>query len=159
MKNLTVFRVVAAACVIGFLAAPVLAADEVSVGNFYQKLAELRGLPAGDVATAVASLEASGLNVPGLKVDKALTEGDVATIAQASGLQVNTSRPDAPFTPTQVDAFISAFGKDLGGAEAGTTGGVDDTDQGFIRKEKGPEPPERGKGVKVIIIRSPSEPE
>jgi len=92
------------------LCLPALAADEVTVGNFVQRLADSKNLESTDGWTALASLRAAGVSMPAdLQLTEPLTEGHVARISRALGLDVSTNRPDRAFSVEQVDRFFSAF--------------------------------------------------
>lgn len=101
------------------VAAPALASGS-DVGNFLTLLAQSKNLNATDPAIARDSLRAVGVRLPDdLKLDKKLTEADVATISRAAGLLVTTSNPEAYFDETKVDRFFQAFSVELGQNEGG----------------------------------------
>jgi hypothetical protein len=109
----TISRVVVIVAVLA-LALPTFAASDITVGSFVQKLAQSKNLNATDARIAADSLRAVGVRVPtDLRLTAPLTEGDVARIARAAGLNVSTNRPEANFTGDQVNQFISTFGADL----------------------------------------------
>jgi hypothetical protein len=96
------------------VAAPALASGS-DVGGFIQQLAKSKNLNATDPAIALDSLRAVGVRLrPDLRLDKKLTEGDVADISRAAGLLVTTSNPDAYFDEEKVDRFFQAFAIELG---------------------------------------------
>jgi hypothetical protein len=96
------------------IAAPVLAAGDVSVGDFIVQLAKARNLNASDVNTAVSSLHAAGVRLPaGINYDERLTEGTVTGISRAVGLNVRTSTPDSNFDRDMVDRFFVSFASEL----------------------------------------------
>lgn len=90
---------------------PAHAAAKVTVGDFLTQIAHVKNLPAQDGATAAQSLRAAGVNLPAVDLTASLTEGTVAEIANSLGLSVTTSKPSAPFTQAQSDAFMSTFGQ------------------------------------------------
>ena len=100
---------------------PAHAAGKVTVGDLLTQIAQVKSLSATDGATAAASLRAAGVNLPALDVKAAQNEGAVAQIAGALGLNVSTSNPQAPFSQTQVDAFVSTFASELGRPLPGAT--------------------------------------
>ena len=115
MRNLLRVGGVAVVSVLAVaLMAPAIAADDVTVGDFVQRLARARGLIAIDSVVAAEALAKSGVRLPGnLNFGKKLTEGDVAMIARTAGVNVRTGEPDAGFTGEQVDRFFSSFASDL----------------------------------------------
>jgi len=120
----TISRVVVIVAVLA-LALPTFAASDITVGSFVQKLAQSKNLNATDARIAADSLRAVGVRVPSdLRLTAPLTEGDVARIARAAGLNVSTNRPEADFTGDQVNQFISTFGTELalvGGGDSVST--------------------------------------
>lgn len=133
-----------------FLAASA-SAGEVSVGDFYREIAKHRNVAATDEATAEKALRAGGLSLPALDLRRVLTEGDVVRISEAIGIRVRTSRPQAPVTRRQLDAFSRTFADDLSGAN-----GQGDRNQG----QHGPprEDPQPDKGKSKGFYKSVSEP-
>lgn len=131
-------------------------AGNATVGDFYTKLAQAKHLTAADAASAEAGLRGAGFNLPQLALGKSLTEGDMTSIANALGLSVTTQRPTQPIGESQVDAFITTFGSQLGAPalpDGGQpriygegTGGVDPGNSG------------NGKGKKKGHNKSSSEP-
>ncbi len=115
MRNLLRVGGVAIASVLAVaLMSPVIAADDVTIGEFVQRLARAKGLSATDSAVAAEALAKSGVRLPGnLNFGKRLTEGDVAMIARTAGVNVRTGEPDAGFDGEQVDRFFSSFAGDL----------------------------------------------
>ena len=118
------------------------------------EIAKVKNLPALNAATAKHSLIAAGINVAKIDVNKTLTQGDVVAISNAAGLRMTTSTPEAPFTNEQMGNFISSFSLDLGGNRA---------DDGNSTRQKDPnkpgsDPRTKGKGKKVGLFRSVSEP-
>jgi hypothetical protein len=92
---------------------PALAAN-VTVGGFYTKLAQAKHLGSSDAASAEANLRGAGFALPKLALDKSLTEGDMTSIANSLGLALTTQRPSQPISESQVTAFITTFGSQLG---------------------------------------------
>ncbi len=91
-----------------------LASDEVTVGQFIQQLARAKNLNATDPATAATSLAAAGIRLPaGLNFSSRLTEGDIARIAQAAGLNVRSRTPDLVVDDEMMGNFFVAFGVEL----------------------------------------------
>jgi hypothetical protein len=165
MKSLIRWGVTAvAALLVVATAAPALAANDVTVGEFVQRLAMVKNLNATDARIAVDSLEAVGVRLPAeLKLSARLTEGDVVTISRAVGLRVTSSHPERQFTGDQVDSYFAAFSDEFDGDEgAGTY-----TEYPYgTGKGKGWGPPfdpfTKGKGQakgKAKGWRSPTEPE
>jgi hypothetical protein len=138
--------------VIGLIAAlagvPVMASD-LTVGQFLVQVAKARNVDAVDGESAVRGLQASGVNLSGLEMNKPLTEGDVARIASAVGVKVTTSRPAAPFSQRQADGFVRTLGADL------SKGGKPDapSTQGTTKPD-----PQPGKGKSKGHVGSPSKP-
>jgi hypothetical protein len=107
------FGVAAAALLGAALFGGLAQAKSATVGDFLVEIAKAKSLSAADPATAKASLTASGVVLPPLALDKVLTEGDVVRIGGSVGVPVTTQNPTAPFDSTQVDNFISTFGKKI----------------------------------------------
>ncbi len=107
-------------CIVG-AAAPVLAAtpgNTSTVGDLLVGIASLKKLPAADANTAAAALRSAGYDLPRLGPTKSLTEGDVAAVATAVGLNVASSSPTRSFNASQVSQFLMAMRPGLqGGAE------------------------------------------
>ena len=115
IKRISAVVAVAALCVA--LTAPVVAASDITVGNFVQRLAQSKGLAATDARIASDALRGVGVRIPGdLVYANALTEGDVARISRAAGINVRTSNPENLFNTEQVNLFFVSFGDDLGNA-------------------------------------------
>ncbi len=116
MKNVSRIALMAAlALAVAVVATPNYAAD-VTVGQFLVEIAKVKNLNAADPNAAAAALK-----VPAANLSKPLTEGDVAGIAKALGLNVKTSNPQASFGSKQVSTFLSAFGPELGRQTAPNT--------------------------------------
>jgi len=140
----------------GAVLAPAFAADA-TVGGFYTRLAHAKKLNAASPAESEASLRGAGYSLPSLGLDKALTEGDVASIAGVLGLKVTTNHPQSAVNDTQLDSFVTTFDAQL---QAGSktpnpspyqidgqgTGGTDPGQSG------------NGKGKKKGHNKSPAEP-
>ena len=116
MKSLTrVSATVAAALLVVALAAPAVAANDVTVGQFVQRMAMVKNLNSTDAMIAADSLRAVGVRLPAdLKMDARLTEADVVNISRAAVLRVTSSNPDKVFTSGQVDSFFFAFSDEIG---------------------------------------------
>ena len=96
------------------MSVPALAASDVTVGQFIQRLAMSKNLNASDAGVAAGSLADAGYRLPaGLNYAEALTEGHVADIAASVGLKVRTSKPAADFDQANVDRFFKSFHKEL----------------------------------------------
>jgi hypothetical protein len=140
---------------IGVVSAPAFAGN-VTVGDFYTKLAHAKHIASTDAASAEAGLRGAGFNLPPLALGKSLTEGDMASISNALGVSVTTQRPTQPIGESQLEAYITTFGSQIGAATlpAGEqpqlygegTGGVDPGNSG------------NGKGKKKGHNKSSSEP-
>ena len=99
---------VAAAMVL--VAVPTFAASDATVGDFVVRLAKARNLAATDARIAYDALRGVGVRLPAdMSFSKRLTEGDVARVSRAMGLNVTTATPDNEFTNDQVDRFFSTF--------------------------------------------------
>lgn len=95
-------------------ALPALAESDATVGQFVIRLAKARNLGATDARVAVDSLRGVGVRLPAdLDFSKPLTEGDVARLSRAFGVNVTTANPDNTFTNDQVDRFFGAFAVNL----------------------------------------------
>ncbi len=137
-------------------AAPAFAASsDVTVGKFLIEIAKVKNLSARDAESALAALRGTGMRLPALNLGKRLTEGDVASIATAAGLNVTTSSPEAPFSEGQVDSFIMSFGSDLGKPPTDPPINPNDPppDGGTTLPD-----PQPGKGKSKGHTKSPSEP-
>lgn len=97
------------------LAATVAVADpgRATVGDLLVEVARLRDLPAEDARSAQRALEGSGVSLAGMNADQALTEGEVARVLSALGVQVTTSRPDLPVDAEALDGVLSALGPEI----------------------------------------------
>jgi hypothetical protein len=106
---------VAAALLVVALATPAVAANDVTVGQFVQRMAMAKNLNSTDAMIAADSLQAVGIRLPeDLKMTARLTEADVVEISRAAGLRVTSSNPDKLFTSDQVDSFFFAFSDEIG---------------------------------------------
>src|SRR5512139_1456893 len=94
--------------------APANAADKVTVGDFLTQIAQAKQLPATSGSAALQALRGAGIALPALDVSATLTEGTVAQIASSLGLNVTTGNPSAPFSQSQMSAFVSTFGSEIG---------------------------------------------
>ena len=104
----------AAALFLAFVT-PAMAASDITVGDFVQRLAAAKGLAGTEARVAVDALRGIGVRVPAdLNYSKKLTEGDVTILARSFGLNVTTTNPDNLFTTDQVDRFFATFGGDIG---------------------------------------------
>jgi len=139
--------------IVAAVAAPVVMANDVTVGDFIQRLARAKNLNATDAAIAADSLRAVGVSVPAnLRFSDRLTEGHVAVIARNAGLNVRTSSPEANFDDAMVDRFFVSFASELGDVDDDPILGLGkDKDGDEEDKDKG-----KGKGKNG---RTPSEPE
>ncbi len=122
------------------------ATDSVTTGQFLVAVAKAQHLDASDPAVAAGSLRAAGYALPEARLDSTLTEGTVAAIATSLGLRVTTQNPRAAFTSSQVDAFLSSFGPELGNR------------QGASVTTNSTDPSTRGKGKKKGLTKSRTEP-
>jgi hypothetical protein len=127
-------------------------AGGVTVGRFYTELAKAKHLGAVDAVSAEAGLRAAGYDLPQLTLSKGLTEGDVTAISNVMGLSVTTTHPDSAITETQMNQFLSSFGRELGAATL-ATGSTSTRSQGGDPGNSG-----NGKGKKKGHNKSPSEP-
>ncbi len=108
-------RLGAWALALALFALPVLAADEVRVGDFYKEIAKFRNISAVDGATAERGLRSQGIRLPNLDLSKVLTEGDMVRISEAMGVRVKTQTPASPVSQGQVSGYTKAFGSELSG--------------------------------------------
>ena len=115
MSNVKRLGVVAVLLVMSAaVAAPALAASEVTVGQFLQEFAKAKNLNATDPRIAADSLSAVGIEMPGdIQLTQRLTENVVIKISRSAGLNLSTSRPDASFSAEQVDRFFATFAGEL----------------------------------------------
>jgi len=89
-------------------------ADDVTVGQFYQELAQAKHLVSVDAASAEANLRGAGFELPKLALGKRLTEGDMASISTAIGLAVRTERPSELITASHLNTYMASFGGRIG---------------------------------------------
>lgn len=129
------------------VAAPGVTADRVTVGDFVVRIALAKRLPAASCDAAADSLRQSGFGVPMLECGSPLTEGHVVTISESIGIKVTTSRPSAAFGEAQVDAYFTAFARQVSGDPDAARSGTDE----------GTDPLTKGKGKKKGL-RSPDDP-
>ncbi len=120
------------------------ATDNVTTGQFLVAVAKAHHLDAADPAAAAGALRAAGYALPEMRLDSTLTEGTVASVASALGLNVTTQKPQSLFTSAQVDAFIKSFGQELGSRQAPVPASTD--------------PLNKGKGKKKGLTKSRTEP-
>ena len=114
MRNLKRLGGIAIAVALAVVLAGPAVASDITVGQFIQKIARAKGLNASDARIAADSLAAVGISVPSsLRMGSTLTEGDVAAIARAAGLNVRTASPDAAFGSAKADRFVNSFSGDL----------------------------------------------
>ena len=100
---------------------PAVAASDITVGDFVQRLAVAKGLAGTDARIAHDALRGIGIRLPGdLNFGNRLTEGDVAVISRAAGLNVRTSNPLNDFSNQQAEMFFISFKDDLGDDGNGT---------------------------------------
>lgn len=157
MKKTRSFRcLMVAVLAMGIAAAPALAASDVTVGEFLVEIAKVKSLSARDGESALAALRAAGMNLPALDLRKPLTEGDVATVATAAGLNVTTARPSSPFSRNQVSSFLLSFGSDIG--KLPTDPPADPHDGSTSGQGTTNPDPQPGKGKSKGHNKSPSEP-
>ena len=129
------------------VATPGVTADRVTVGDFVVRVAAAKRLPAASCDGAADSLRQAGFNVPRLECGSPLTEGHVATISESIGIKVTTGRPSAAFGEAQVDAYFTAFARQVSG----------DPDAPGTGTDEGADPLLKGKGKKKGL-RSPDDP-
>ena len=163
MKNACRIAVVAATLLsIVVVASPALAAgsSDVTVGQFLQEIAKVNNLSAISGGHAAAALREAGVNLPHLELNGLLTEGDVAAISKAMGLNVTTSTPQARFDNGQMNQFMSSFSGnlDVGGPGGGLPGDDNRMNVPPPPKPGHTDPRTKGKGKKKGLFRSPSEP-
>ena len=123
MSNVKRLGVVAVALVMSAaLAAPALAASDVTVGQFLQEFAKAKNLNATDPRIAADSLAVVGVQVPNdVQLSQRLTESVVIKISRSAGLNLSTSRPDASFSAEQVDRFFATFAGDTSASHTRST--------------------------------------
>jgi len=134
---------------VGAAVAPAFAGN-VTVGRFYTQLAQAKHLVSVDAASAEASLRGAGFNLPGLALDKSLTEGDMTAISTSLGLAVTTERPTQLISESQLNTFMASFGNQLGLQKAPTANPFQTLD---LPPQSG-----NGKGKKKGHHKSTSEP-
>jgi uncharacterized membrane protein (DUF441 family) len=127
-------------------------AGNVTVGRFYTELAQAKQLVSVDAASAEASLRGAGFDLPKLSVDKSLTEGDMTSISNALGVAVTTQRPSQPISESQLNTFMSSFGKQISAPARGVNPFRTDSQSGD------PGNSGNGKGKKKGHHKSSSEP-
>lgn len=134
---------------------PAVAASDITVGDFVQRLAAAKGLAGTDARVAVDALRGIGVRVPAdLNYSKKLTEGDVVRLARSFGLNVTTTTPDNSFTSHQVDRFFATFGVDMGYTTRGHSSTLSPPGFNPYAKGKG-----GSKGLKKGHGFTPTEPE
>jgi hypothetical protein len=94
--------------------------DGATVGWFVGEVAKARGLTVSSEAGAASALKKSGVDLPALDLAKPLTEGDVVAIGRSVGVTTTSKTPDAPFTRTRAQAFLSTFGSEITGRGDGS---------------------------------------
>jgi hypothetical protein len=127
--------------------APASASSEANTGDLLVALAHSNRLPAGNAEIAAQSLRSAGYAVPQIDLTARLTERNVVEVGRAMGLNLTTSRPDAPFSSSQVDSFVASFASSLDGRDSSGS-----------NQTRGADPLEKGKGLKKGLYKSRSEP-
>lgn len=127
--------------------APASASSEAKAGDLLVALANSQRLPAGTAEIAAQSLRSAGYALPSVDVNAALTERSVVEVGRAMGLNLTTSRPDAPFSSSQVEDFVTSFATTLDGRNSSGS-----------NQTRGADPLEKGKGLKKGLYKSRSEP-
>lgn len=113
IKRIGTIATIAALCLV--FVTPAMAASDITVGDFVQRLAKAKGVAGTDARVASDSLRGIGIRLPAeLNFASRLTEGDVAVISRAAGLTVRTSNPLNDFTSQQTEMFFISFKDDLG---------------------------------------------
>ncbi|HJQ98727.1 MAG TPA: hypothetical protein VJ826_10475 [Candidatus Polarisedimenticolaceae bacterium] len=117
MRTETRFKALVAAAVLVFAATGLALAkdDSATVGWFVSEVAKARGLTVATESEAISALKGSGVVLPALDLGKTLTEGDVVAIGHAVGVTTTSKTPNAPFTRTRAQAFLSTFGSEIAG--------------------------------------------
>lgn len=115
MRKLQQLGALALAALLIVSSAPLLtAADDVSVGQFVQRIAAAKNLEATDSFVAADSLSRAGVQLPaGIVFSNSLREADVVVIARSLGINVRSGDPDATFGDSQVDRFFLSFSREL----------------------------------------------
>jgi len=152
------FRLSAVLLLVVLFAVPA-SATEVTVGTFVERLAQSKNLDATDARIAVRQLRDAGIHLPSdLVLSDRLTEGDVARISRALGLNVSTNRPGAGFSGEQMDVFFASYQVERALAADTSLDGVRSTGSGppFNPYAKGKG---GGKGKKRGHYVVPSDPE
>jgi len=147
MRTVRIIALVAAGIAALGWAGPALAAGDVTVKDFVVRIAQAKQLPATSCDGAASSLREAGYNLPVVSCDSTLTEGDVARISESIGIRVTTSQPTAVFGAAQVDAYFTAFERQVSGDPDARGDGTDE----------GSDPLTKGKGKKKGL-RSPDDP-
>jgi len=147
MKTTRIIGLAAAGIAALGLSVPTLAAGDVTVKDFVVRIAQAKQLPATSCDGALSSLREAGYNLPVLNCESVLTEGDVAKISESIGIRVTTSQPTAVFGEAQVDAYFTAFSRQVSG----------DPDASGAGTDEGSDPLTKGKGKKKGL-RSPDDP-
>jgi len=95
---------------------PAFTVEDITVGDFIQRLANSLGYHDTGIISATDALKANGIHIsPDLDFKSLLTEQDVVTLARAAGLNVITSHPDRLFNKNQLERFFQAFAIELAG--------------------------------------------
>ena len=112
IKRIGTIAAAAALCLA--IVTPAMAASDITVGDFVQRLAKAKGLAGTDARVANDALRGVGIRLPSeLNFANRLTEGDVAVISRVAGLTVRTSNPLNDFSSQQTDLFFASFRDDL----------------------------------------------
>jgi len=124
VKIIREIRMTAIVSAIGLalIAAGATWADEsVTVGWFVQHIAMSRQLPADSPERAVRELKASGVELGNLDFTRRLTEADIVFVGRALGVSVTTQNPAAVSDRRQAEAFLVAFGPEIGSDSSAKT--------------------------------------
>ncbi len=115
MRKLQQMGAVALAALLVATTVPALtAADDITVGQFVQRIAQTKDLQADDAFVAAESLARVGVQLPASVVfSNKLREGDVVAIARSMGINVRSGDPDATFGESQVDRFFLSFSREI----------------------------------------------
>jgi hypothetical protein len=140
------------------LAMPAGAAETTTtVGSFVERLAQAKNLESPSPRAALAALRVNGIRLPtDLLLTDTLTEGHVAQISRALGVDVSTNPPDSVFYADQVNQFFKAYKVEAALRGEPTAPAVGSTTPSFDPYVKGKG---RGKGKKKGNAFTPSEPE
>lgn len=126
-----------------------------TVGRFLVEIVSAKGPAATSPDQAARTLRAAGYQLPNLPLDAALTEGAVTEIAIALGIKVTTRSPNAQFSGSQVDAFLTTFGPEIrGGCQPQGNGNGNGQGNG-----NGADPRTKGKGWKKGLYKSHHQPD